>query len=110
MNIGRCNRVVSGENVTGENCERERLVARAEEISPGQLVVFIKRVIDLGDETVDVIRSRRRNEEVRQATVLEEWQWSIRRRPRIASQQTSDDGILRTTKFRNLARIGNARS
>src|SRR5262245_25539029 len=69
----------------------------------------MKRVVDLGDQTVDVVRRRCGDVEVRFAAVCDEQQWSIRRGPRIAWQQTSDDGICWTTECGDLARIGHAR-
>ena len=42
MNRGRRSRVVTGKNVAGENCERKRLIARAEKIAAGKLVVFVE--------------------------------------------------------------------
>ena len=49
MDRSRRSCVVTGKNVAGENRERERLIARAEEVTSRKLVVLIKRVIDLGD-------------------------------------------------------------
>ncbi len=42
MNRGRRRRVVTGKNVARENGERKRLIARAEEIASGKLVVFVE--------------------------------------------------------------------
>src|ERR1044072_5305802 len=106
MNCSRCDRVVTRKNVAGENSKGERLIARAEEIAAGQLIVRIERVIDLANETIDVVRRRRGNEEVRFATVIEERERAIGRRPRITSQQASDNGIRWTTERRDLAWIG----
>src|ERR1700741_341200 len=105
MNFGWCSRVEARKNVAGKNCEWKRLVARAVKIASGKLVVFIERMIDFCDQAVDVIRRRRGDEEVRFAAVIEERQRPVRRRPGIAREQTSDNGICWTAKGSNLAWI-----
>ena len=55
MNGRGCDRVEAGKNVAGEDRERKLLIARAEKVTAGELVVFIERVIDFGDQTVDVV-------------------------------------------------------
>src|SRR5689334_4216884 len=66
-------------------------------------------MIDLGDQTVDVVRSRRGDKEVGPAGVVEERERTVRRGPRIPRQQTRDDGICWTTERGDLSRIGNTR-
>ncbi len=55
MDRRRRDGVVTGKNIAGENGERKRLIAGAVEISSRELVVGIERVIDLGDQAVDVV-------------------------------------------------------
>src|SRR6476659_123284 len=101
--------VVTRQDVAGQNRERKRLVARAVEVAAGKLVILIERVVDLGDQTIDVIRSGRGDKKIRLAGVVEERQRSIWRGPRIARQQPRDHGIGWAAKRGDLAWVGNAR-
>src|SRR5713226_10721804 len=110
MDFRRRDRVVTGQNVTGEKRQRKRLIAGAVKIAAGKLVVFIERMIDLPDEAVHVIQRPGRDKDVRPARVVKQRQRSIWRRPRVARQQSGNDGIGWTAERRDFTRIRNARS
>src|SRR5438132_4353596 len=56
MDFRRRDRVVTGQNVAGENRQGKRLIAGAVKIAASELIVFIERMIDLPDEAVHVIQ------------------------------------------------------
>src|SRR5712691_2219071 len=110
MDFCRRDRVVTGQNVAGENRQGKRLIAGAVKIAAGELIVFIERMIDLPDEAVHVIQRAGCDKDVRPARVVKQRQRSIWRRPWIARQQSGNDGIAWTAERRDFTRIRNARS
>src|SRR5256714_4022819 len=101
--------VVAGQDVSGEDGERERLIRSAVEVARGELVVLVEGVVNLCYEAVNVVRGARCDEEVGAARRVEERQRSVRRRPRVACEKFCDDGVRGAAQGRYLARVGHAR-
>src|SRR5438128_8860235 len=77
MDFRRRDRVVTGQNVAGENRQGKRLIAGAVKIAASELIVFIERMIDLPDEAVHVIQRSGCDKDVRPARVVKQRQRSI---------------------------------
>src|SRR5690242_5236567 len=109
MNLSWGCGVVTRKDVSGEDRQRERLIARSVKVATRNLAGFTKRMIDLRDKTVHIIRSRRRHEQI-WTTRIGRIERSIRSRPRISRQETRNNWIAWSSKIRYLRRIGNTRS
>ena len=100
VNARGSHRVIAGQNVAGQDCQRERLIAVAEEIARGQLILFVERVVDLSDQAVDVIQCAGGHKQIRRARVVKQRQRTIRCGPGIPRQQTGNHGIRRARQER----------
>src|SRR6476469_3236307 len=106
MNLSWGCGVVTRKDVSGEDRQGERLITRSIKIATSNLAGFTKRMIDLGDKTVHVVGSGRCHEQIC-TTRIGRIERSIRSRPRISRQETSNNWIARSSKIRYLRRIRN---
>jgi len=106
MDFRRRDRVVTGQNVAGENRERKRLIAGAVKIAAGELIVFIERMIDLPMRLSTSFNALVVTKMFGRPVLSNNGSVDLAR-PRVARQQSGNDGVAWTAERRDFARIRN---